>query len=404
MKIKAYAKINLSLDVTGRREDGFHTLDTVMQSVALYDEVELKREKEPGVRLRCSKDYLPTDKRNTAYRAAQFFLEHCGITEEGVSLSIRKRIPSRAGMGGGSADAAAVLLGLDQLFETHLGLPALMELGAKVGADVPFCVHGGTCRCTGIGEVVEPVAPMPHCYLAICKPPAGMSTPRAYALLDDYPQTRNFGTPRMLSALEKGDLGRVAATLSNRFDETMRGPGRHDDRQRLGGVRPVRHKREGRKLPGRAGGPGQAVPLQPLRRRARAPGITSHKKQTQAAERSAACLLFFRLFSRLHPEGGGHLCAPLGAVPQGQGAPVLFAQQLADGEPQPKVGAAGPLGPVVGFGGALQRFPREAVAVIGHGEAQLSALQTNGDLHPLPGVPPRVGHPGPHTPCRCPGR
>ena len=222
MKIKAYAKINLSLDVTGRREDGFHTLDTVMQSVTLYDEVELKREKEPGVRLRCSKDYLPTDKRNTAYRAAQFFLEHCGITEEGVSLSIRKRIPSRAGMGGGSADAAAVLLGLDQLFETHLGLPALMELGARVGADVPFCVHGGTCRCTGIGEVVEPVAPMPHCYLAICKPPAGMSTPRAYALLDDYPQTRNFGTPRMLSALEKGDLGRVAAALSNRFDETMR--------------------------------------------------------------------------------------------------------------------------------------------------------------------------------------
>ena len=96
MKIKAYAKINLSLDVTGRREDGFHTLDTVMQSVTLYDEVELKREKEPGVRLRCSKDYLPTDKRNTAYRAAQFFLEHCGITEEGVSLSIRKRIPSHA--------------------------------------------------------------------------------------------------------------------------------------------------------------------------------------------------------------------------------------------------------------------------------------------------------------------
>lgn len=222
MKIKAYAKINLTLDVTGRREDGFHTLDTVMQTVSLWDEVELKREKEPGVRLRCSKDYLPTDKRNTAYRAAQFFLEHCGLEGEGVSLSICKHIPSRAGMGGGSADAAAVLRGLNQLFEAKLDLPTLMALGAKVGADVPFCVHGGTCRCRGIGEVVEPVAPLPDCYLAICKPPAGMSTPRAYALLDGYPQTRNLGTPRMLQALERGDLARVAARLSNRFDETMR--------------------------------------------------------------------------------------------------------------------------------------------------------------------------------------
>ena len=184
MKVKAYAKINLTLDVTGKREDGFHTLDTVMQSVSLYDELELARVDEPGVHLLCSKEYLPVDTKNTAYRAAQYFLERCGLREEGVSISIRKRIPSRAGMGGGSADAAGVLRGLDELYSTKLGIPALMELGAQVGADVPFCVHGGTCRCTGVGDILEPVPAMPDCFLLICKPPAGMRTPRASALID----------------------------------------------------------------------------------------------------------------------------------------------------------------------------------------------------------------------------
>lgn len=222
MKIKAYGKINLTLDVTGKREDGFHTLDTIMQSVSLYDEVELVRSKTPGVRLRCDREYLPVDTKNTAYRAAALFLEYRGLLAEGVEIGLRKAIPSRAGLGGGSADAAAVLRGLDQLFETKLGLPALMELGAKVGADVPFCVHGGTCRCTGVGEIVEPVPAMPDCFLVICKPPAGISTPRAYALIDRYPLSRAQASPRMAEALEAGDLRQIGRQLSNRFDETMK--------------------------------------------------------------------------------------------------------------------------------------------------------------------------------------
>jgi len=222
MKIKAYAKINLTLDVTGKREDGFHTLDTVMQSVSLYDEVEIVRSKMSGVRLRCDREYLPIDTKNTAYRAAALFLEHCGLAGEGVEIALRKAVPSRAGMGGGSADAAAVLRGLDEIFETKLELPALMELGARVGADVPFCIHGGACRCTGVGEVVEPVSPLPDCFLVICKPPAGMSTPRAYALIDRYPLSRNLATPKMLEALEAGDLRQIGKRLSNRFDETMK--------------------------------------------------------------------------------------------------------------------------------------------------------------------------------------
>ncbi len=222
MKLKAYAKINLTLDITGRREDGFHTLDTVMQSVSVFDMVELRRTEKPGVRVWCSKEYLPVDTKNTAYRAASLFLEYCGLTGGGVEISLEKSIPTRAGMGGGSADAAAVLRGLDRLFETKLPLSTLMELGSRVGADVPFCVRGGACRCTGIGETVEPVPVLPPCILVVCKPPAGMSTPRAYALIDRFPPARAQATPKMLRALGARDLRQIGQSLSNRFDQTMR--------------------------------------------------------------------------------------------------------------------------------------------------------------------------------------
>ena len=155
MKLKAYAKINLTLDVTGKREDGYHTLDTVMQTVSVWDELEIKKINKPGIRLFCNREYLPVDTKNTAFRAAQYFFEHCGITGQGLTIHIRKYVPSRAGMGGGSADAAAVLHGLNKMFKANLPLETLVELGAKVGADVPFCVVGGTCRCQGIGEQVE---------------------------------------------------------------------------------------------------------------------------------------------------------------------------------------------------------------------------------------------------------
>ena len=217
MKLKAYAKINLTLDVTGKREDGYHTLDTVMQTVSVWDELEIKKINKPGIRLFCNREYLPVDTKNTAFRAAQYFFEHCGITGQGLAINIRKYVPSRAGMGGGSADAAAVLHGLNKMFKANLPLETLVELGAKVGADVPFCVVGGTCRCQGIGERVEPVAPMPDCWLVICKPPAGMSTPRAYALIDQFPLTRVQATGKMVNLLSGGDLRRIGEGLANRI-------------------------------------------------------------------------------------------------------------------------------------------------------------------------------------------
>lgn len=224
MKLKAYAKINLTLDVTGRREDGYHTLDTVMQSVSVWDEIEIKKINKPGIRLFCNREYLPVDTKNTAFRAAQYFFQHCGITGQGLSIAIRKYVPSRAGMGGGSADAAAVLHGLNRMFKTNLPLSTLVELGAKVGADVPFCVVGGTCRCQGIGEQVEPMSKFPDCWLVLCKPPAGMSTPRAYALIDQFPISRAQTTEKMVELLAGGDLKKIGEGVANRFDETMKLP------------------------------------------------------------------------------------------------------------------------------------------------------------------------------------
>lgn len=221
MKVRAYGKLNLTLDVLGRRPDGYHLLDTVMQSISVWDELDIQTSRQPGVHLQCNKDRLPTDSKNTVYRAAKFFLEDCELVDQGVYIFIKKYIPSRSGMGGGSADAAAALRGLNEMFKTGLTTEQLMAIGARVGADVPFCVMGGAARCTGVGANVEPVAPLPDCWLLVCKPPAGMSTPRAYSILDQYPLSSTQATPRMLEALEAGNLKRVAKCLGNRFDETI---------------------------------------------------------------------------------------------------------------------------------------------------------------------------------------
>ena len=155
MKLKAYAKINLTLDITGRREDGYHTLDTVMHSVSVWDEVEIKRINKPGIRLFCNREYLPVDTKNTAFRAAQYFFERCGITGQGLSIHIRKYIPSRAGMGGGSADAAAVLHGLNQMFRAGLPLEALVELGGAV--DVIACASHGVLSGPAVERIEKSV-------------------------------------------------------------------------------------------------------------------------------------------------------------------------------------------------------------------------------------------------------
>lgn len=221
MKILANAKINLSLDITGKREDGYHLIESVMQSVSVSDEIEITENSEKQIRIVTNKGYLPVNEKNTTYKAAKLFAEHIG-EDIGVDIKIEKSIPSRAGMGGGSSDAAAVLHVLNKLYNANVPQSELMRIGEKIGADVPFCVIGGTCKCTGIGEIAEEIAPMPICSLVICKPSQGMSTPRAYEIIDKYKIPKEKATPKMIKALESDDIRQVAKALSNRFDEVLR--------------------------------------------------------------------------------------------------------------------------------------------------------------------------------------
>ena len=221
MQIKAYAKINLTLDITGKRADGYHAIESVMQSVSLCDILDIRENRLNKISVSSNAAYLPNDESNTAFKAAQLFYEHTGISGRAVDIHIDKKIPSRAGMGGGSSDAAAVLWAMNEIYKTNLSMQELLKIGVKIGADVPFCLIGGTCRCSGIGEKLLRVNPMPECFLLICKPPAGISTPRAYMLVDKHPFAPAAATPKMLTALRTGQLHNVAAALANRFDEVL---------------------------------------------------------------------------------------------------------------------------------------------------------------------------------------
>ncbi len=221
MKLKAYAKINLTLDITGKREDGYHTIDSIMQSVSVADEIELELTEEREIEISTNLSYIPVNEKNTAYKAAKLYLE-AAESSHGVRMRVQKNIPSRAGMGGGSSDAAAVLIGLNALHGNRIPQEELLKLGAKIGADVPFCMLGGTYRCEGIGEILTPAAAMPDCIFVICKPDYGMSTPRAYQIIDKYPLPKASRTPNMLGALESGRINEVSAEVSNYFDDILR--------------------------------------------------------------------------------------------------------------------------------------------------------------------------------------
>ena len=180
--LSAKAKINIYLDVTGKRADGYHLLETVMHTVSLCDTVTLTKTDRSGIEISCSEPLIPCNEKNIAYKCAAAFFEKTGISGGSVSIDIIKRIPSQAGMGGGSADGAAVLTGLDRLFETDLSENELVSIGAKIGADIPFCIKGGCGYCTGIGEIIEPLPAIRGCVL-IGKGKAGISTWEIFPVL-----------------------------------------------------------------------------------------------------------------------------------------------------------------------------------------------------------------------------
>ncbi len=184
VKVLAPAKINLMLDVTGKRTDGYHTLTTIMQSVSLADIVRITEQNNGLITVKASNEAIPSDENNIAYTAVQKFVEYTNIQYSGLNIQIEKNIPSQAGLGGGSADAAAVLVGLNYMFETELSTEQLCKIGVSIGADVPFCLVGGTKLCTGIGEIMTDIFPLEHCYIVIAKGTAGISTKTAFEKMD----------------------------------------------------------------------------------------------------------------------------------------------------------------------------------------------------------------------------
>ncbi len=217
--VNAPAKINLTLNMEGRREDGYHLLSSVFQTISLSDTVTLTKTTEHGITLTLSDPLLPCDERNTAYKAARVFFEKNGITPQ-VAIHVDKIIPQQAGLGGGSADAAGVLVGLNVLFDAGLSQEELCVLGEKVGADVPFCIVGGTAMVTGIGEIIEPITALPPCPLVVVKPPVGVSTAAAYAAVDSV-KTVPADQQAMVNAITRGDLKAVGAQLSNAFEQAL---------------------------------------------------------------------------------------------------------------------------------------------------------------------------------------
>ena len=217
--VQARAKINLTLDVTGRRADGYHTVRMVMQSVALHDTIRVavtQGERKPrGILLTCNLPYLPVDERNLAYRAAELFYEETDALPGTCEIHIEKRIPMAAGLAGGSSDAAAVLRALAALHNVCLTDDELCAMGLKLGADVPYCLRGGTMLAEGIGEDLTALSPMPHCWVVLCKPPFAVSTKDAYREMDEVSIRRRPDTKGMIRALEKGDYHGVASRLSN---------------------------------------------------------------------------------------------------------------------------------------------------------------------------------------------
>lgn len=221
----APAKINLTLDVTGRRDDGYHLIETIMQTVDFADRVAVRLGGEPGgIRLRLSDASLPTDARNTAYRAAAAFLAALAQREMepvGVEIAIHKHIPIQAGLAGGSADAAAVLVALNRLTDARLTDEELCALGETVGADVPFCIVGGAALATGTGTILSPLPPLPACPLVIAKPAAGVSTPEAYRRIDAADILHRPHTSAVADALCAGELAAVGRELCNVFEEAL---------------------------------------------------------------------------------------------------------------------------------------------------------------------------------------
>jgi len=214
VRVKAYAKINLTLDVLHKRPDGFHEVEMIMQAVELADILHIEEQARDEISILSNMTYLPCDHRNLACQAAMLLKKTYQITT-GIKINLEKNIPMSAGLAGGSTDAAGVLLGLNQLWGLGLSLEELEKLAAKLGSDVPFCLRGGTMLATGRGEILEPLSPLPTCYVVLAKPRISVSTAWVYGKYRDAIVTEHPDTLAVQAALAQGDLTGVAQRVSN---------------------------------------------------------------------------------------------------------------------------------------------------------------------------------------------
>ncbi len=216
---KAYAKINLYLDVLNKREDGYHNIRSVMHEVKssrFFDTVTVKRAE--GRTMSCSDPTLTVGEDNLCLKAANAFFTALGVAD-GCFIELEKHLPREAGLGGGSSDAAAVLRALNRLYDGVFSAEELCKIGAKIGADVPFCVIGGTALCEGIGEILSPFPPLPECHIVISSGVGKVSTPEAYRLIDNTAPSGRGNLPALRAAIQQGDLASVGACLYNRFED-----------------------------------------------------------------------------------------------------------------------------------------------------------------------------------------
>ncbi|MBP8640996.1 MAG: 4-(cytidine 5'-diphospho)-2-C-methyl-D-erythritol kinase [Oscillospiraceae bacterium] len=218
---KAYAKLNISLDVLSKRPDGYHDMRMIMQTVSLCDDVTVTLRNDSNIKVSTNLRYLPCDDRNIAAKAAKAFFAHIGRTDIGADIEIIKRIPVCAGMGGGSSDGAAVLRALNTLMGKPLSRFALEEMGASLGSDIPFCVGGGTVLAEGKGEVLSELPPFPSCCFVIVKPKYSVSTPELFSKLDLITVKFHPDTLGIISAIKRGSLKSVCQRMYNVFEDVL---------------------------------------------------------------------------------------------------------------------------------------------------------------------------------------
>ena len=218
MRLRALAKINLGLDVVGKRADGYHEVRMIMQTIQMYDVLEIEKKEEPGITLTTNIPYVPTDERNLVYKAAKMLMDEFDI-KEGLTMNLEKFIPVAAGMAGGSSDAAAAFVGVNRLFGLGLSEEALMERAVKVGADVPYCVMRGTALAEGIGEKLTRLPKVPYCYVLVGKPGVNVSTKTAYENLKlKDPEVVHPDIDGMVTAIRNGDLEGMISRMGNVFE------------------------------------------------------------------------------------------------------------------------------------------------------------------------------------------